>query len=633
MYCEAQGENGKLGIANAGNPILRALFGQAMRGWLCIAGLAMAALPIPALAEDILPPKVYTTTPGGVNIADGSFVYTQTDLQIGPLALERFHLGGEKDPNAPFFGTHMSHNYDIYVVRRFVSAVVGVHPAHTSAVVHFGTSASGTYYQPLAFADMPLAWQDHQAKSGQLEIVGGAYIYVDAGGTVYTFNPSIPVTGLPPTAISLYTVTQRIGSIAFPDGRTQTFTYNSSGQLKEVRDSSGYALIFDYASSSSTDMRVVTACGFDLARDYVTATSTCTGATLKAGYSYSGNLLASSTDVLGYSTTYAYGGNEITCIKPPGYSTCKVANVYSTVLRNEWQVVQQTLADGSVWHFVNGSSFARDSDYIPSNGDEYAYVTDPAGKLWTYSFTGTSPFAFYDPYGKITEYRYFGSQDYESGGGVIFTGSNMAEATMPEGNKYLVEYEATFLAPSKRILRAKPGSGLPDRVEQYFYGGPYGDQCTPPSRRSCAKPLWKKDAKGNQTDYSYHDFGGIISEMQPAPTSGAARPLKLASYVQKYAYIKNSGGALVAAAAPVWLPDTETLCQTTAGSSTPTCDSAAPITVTSYEYGANGTVDNLLLRGKVVTSGGVSLRTCYGYDAQSNKISETSPRAGLASCP
>lgn len=140
------------------------------------------------------------------------------------------------------------------------------------------------------------------------------------------------------------------------------------------------------------------------------------------------------------------------------------------------------------------------------------------------------------------------------------------------------------------------------------------------------------DPSGNQTDYTYATHGGTLSEMQPAPSAGAARPLKLYSYVQGYAYVKNAGGALVASGAPIWLPSSETLCQTYAGSSTATCDPAAPITTTAYEYGASGTADNLLLRGAVVSSGGVSLRTCYGYDEYANKIFETKPRAGLASC-
>ncbi len=31
-------------------------------------------------AEDIIPPKQYTVTPGGVGLADGSFTFTDTDL-------------------------------------------------------------------------------------------------------------------------------------------------------------------------------------------------------------------------------------------------------------------------------------------------------------------------------------------------------------------------------------------------------------------------------------------------------------------------------------------------------------------------------------------------------------------------
>jgi hypothetical protein len=55
--------------------------------------------------------------------------------------------------------------------------------------------------------------------------------------------------------------------------------------------------------------------------------------------------------------------------------------------------------------------------------------------------------------------------------------------------------------------------------------------------------------------------------------------------------------------------------------------------VTTYEYGANGTADNLLLRGQAVSDGTTSLRTCYGYDTRGNRISETQPNANLGSCP
>ncbi len=55
----------------------------------------------------------------------------------------------------------------------------------------------------------------------------------------------------------------------------------------------------------------------------------------------------------------------------------------------------------------------------------------------------------------------------------------------------------------------------------------------------------------------------------------------------------------------------------------------------TYLYGAAGTVNNLLLRGVVEDSapGGKALTTCYSYDVNGNKISETKPNAGLTSCP
>ena len=123
--------------------------------------------------------------------------------------------------------------------------------------------------------------------------------------------------------------------------------------------------------------------------------------------------------------------------------------------------------------------------------------------------------------------------------------------------------------------------------------------------------------------------------MQPAPSSGAARPLKLATYTQRYAYIKNSGGTLAAAASPIWMPATETQCQTATGSgvNTPVCDSGAPQMVTTYEYGAISTAESLLVKGIAVTADSQTLRTCYSYDNQGRKISETKPNANSVSCP
>ncbi|MGY4397338.1 hypothetical protein ACVWZA_002532 [Sphingomonas sp. UYAg733] len=458
--------------------------------------------------------------------------------------------------------------------------------------------------------------------SGELERdASGAYVYTDRAGAAYTFSTTVPAAGAGNA--------KRVANIVFADGRRQDFLYNGSNQLKAVIDSSGYGIVFDYGANGYTSA----ACGYNLAVSYVSVSSSCSGAALKVSYGYSGSpaKLTTVTDARLNLTTYSYDRNEISCVQPPGYSSCKIANTYGSPL-HAWQVTRQTLADGAVWQFTYSGDYlkARDPEaYAEVEPGTSATVTDPALKVSQYSFAQSSPFSAIDANGKVTEYRFSGGADYSTQPGWSTSfGTSLMEATLPEGNKYSAEY-GLRRAVTRQTLHAKPGSPLPDIVTEFGYVY----NCDPPySRQSCAKPIFKKDAKGNQTDYSYATHGGLISELQPAPSVGAARPLKLATYVQKYAYVKTAGGTLVTNATPIWLPNSETLCQTSAGSSSPVCDAAAPQIVTTYEYGANGTADNLLLRGKVVTAAGVSLRSCYGYDARGRKISETSPRAGLATC-
>jgi len=588
-----------------------------------------SAVPLTTHAQEILPPKVYSTTPGGINVADATFAYSVSDLVIGPLNLERYHLQGTKKPNNPQIGTNMSHSFDIYVasnLRQLTGAPWHL-PNRYRPVVHIGSSASGVYAQPTNNLASIVDWNLDAQRSGVLSWsgaatwTGGHYVYTDRNGTIYSFSETVSAAGVPFSS-------QRVSQIVFPGGRTQTFTYNSSQQLKLVSDSSGYAIVFDYNGASD----VTAACGFNLSRTYVSASSTCSGAALKVSYGYdgSGNLI-SVTAVDGNVTYYpgntAYG---IPCVQPAGYSGCKLAMGYYNITSSPYTV--QTMADGATWT-VQGSrpEILNDpeSPGDPTDGGNSGSVTDPAGKVTNATFTKSTPYTITDPNGRTTSYRFYGGIEQDYMGTPYSEGTMLIEATMPEGNKYQAEYNGPFRNVTKETLVPKPGSGSPNLVKEYGYGSCFTGGGT---YQNCGKPAWVKDPKGNQTDFAYATWGGSLSEMQPAPGSGEARPLKLHSYVQKYAYVRNSGGALIASGAPVWLPSTDTLCQTYAGSSAATCDPAAPITITSYEYGADGTADNLLVRGVVVNSGGVSLRTCYGYDEYGNKIFETKPRAGLSSC-
>lgn len=601
-------------------------------GGLALSLAASAALSVASAAvADVIPPKVDTTTKWGVTPYDIQYRVDVTDLSIGSLKLERF----TQSPSLSYvdysqFGMLMTSNFDIYVAATLEkqSGPPYYLPLRYHDTVHIGNSSVGVFYADSNTGAGSIWPLNIDAQAGSLAWSGTTFVFTDKFGTVYTFGgPSAHPQGLGP----FYNVpgsggsaptSQRVTQIAYPNGRVLNFYY--SGALpKLVTDSNGYAILFDPGGNGF----VADACAINLARTYVTTASTCAGQPLTVQYQYGTvshivapiTVLSGFIDVLGQTTTYTQdSGPTITCLKPPGFASCQIANSGGT----------QTLADGEVWKYYTDQDppSAGDPDNIPTTGG-LAEVTDPAGHVTQYNFERSSPLSMTDANNNTTIYKWCCSQLAEAGSQPTLDGTLLMEADFPEGNKYLGSYNGPFNAVTEERFVAKPGSGLADQVIDYTYGP------TLASGVVIAKPLSKKTPNGNETDWTYTSFGEVASEMQPPPSSGAARPLKLYTYVQKSAYILNGSGVLVASGHPTWVISSETECQTVAGSSSPVCDSAAPQKVTTYEYGADGTANNLNVRGIVVTADGKSRRTCSSYDDNGNRISETLPRAGLAVCP
>ena len=112
-------------------------------GWWRVCAVIVGAtlgIVLPASA-DIIPPKNYAVTPGGINVADGSLVYSVTDLAIGTMKLERFYRTSRQQPNNPPFGTNFSSNFDIYITAAPKSGPSG--PRYP--IVHIGNKASGVF--------------------------------------------------------------------------------------------------------------------------------------------------------------------------------------------------------------------------------------------------------------------------------------------------------------------------------------------------------------------------------------------------------------------------------------------------------------------------------------------------------
>jgi hypothetical protein len=387
-------------------------------------------------------------------------------------------------------------------------------------------------------------------------------------------------------------------------------------------------MVFDYDANGD----VTAACAFNRSQTYVSVTSTCAGVELKTTYGYtvtlSKNYLTSVTNPLGQVTNYTNANFGMTCVKPPGFATCTIS-----MSNHIDRIGTQTLQDGGSWATIGMNPDVLNDPDAGYDGDctNETSITDPNNVTIYLNFTKTSPCSMTDAFGNTTSFLYEGAHQNNDIGGVYSDGSFLKEAVYPEGNKYQAEYLGPFRAISKETLVPKLGSPLTNLVKQYGYG----NSCTTPpgSYQNCAKPTWIKDPKGNQTDFTYASHGGVLTEMQPAPTAGASRPLKLYGYVQKTGYIKNSGGSLVPAATAIWMLSSQTQCQTVAGTSTTTCDPGGPQVVTNYQYGPDGTADNLLVRGVALTADGQTRRACFGYDEYSRRISETKPNAGLSVCP
>lgn len=148
---------------------------------------------------------------------------------------------------------------------------------------------------------------------------------------------------------------------------------------------------------------------------------------------------------------------------------------------------------------------------------------------------------------------------------------------------------------------------------------------------SCNKPVWVKDAKGNQTDYVYSDtHGGVLKVTSPAVNS--IRPQTRYEYQQMEARYRNASGQIVASGEPIWMLVKEEFCMTSNASGNGCVAGASDEVVTEYDYGPTNQANNLWLRGTTVTADGQTLRTCYYYDDFGNRIAETQPNAELSSC-
>lgn len=437
-----------------------------------------------------------------------------------------------------------------------------------------------------------------------------------------------------------------VDQIGFPDGEIWTYRYNVAtaqfagcgGQFSRVRSivsSRGYALQFDYLAdptatvTSQSALRnfatVARVTAYNKAFVYcnealLQSCATVTALNSAVGFSYGATATITKpngeTVTLGF--TQGLGLNLTSVTRPGGVSRTMTYQEWTEQDGPTYRNLATLTEAGRTWSYSLGPSYP---------GAYSTYRGEPSGAETRYDFGGQMPVFILDPLYRQTFLQYGGY-------------TRLLMRRFPEGNEARMFYDSRGNLTTVQQI-PKPNSGLPTLQASAVFPS----SCASADRRSCNRPTSTTDFNSNTTDYTYDPaHGGVLTETGPlAPTRQSdgsivsVRPQKRYEYAQRYAWLSNGAGGYVQAAAPVWLLVRERSCRATAASGSSCAGGAADEVVTDYDYGPNSGPNTLLLRGLAVTaddgSGLVTNRTCYGYDANGNRISETQPNANLASCP
>ena len=453
-------------------------------------------------------------------------------------------------------------------------------------------------------------------------------------------NPATYMNFSNPSKDGIYTIdgtrgVQNVGTsyfdrFEFPDGEIWKMYYGTSygySRLKFIVSNRGYGLQYSYVSDTLTSSLANANLGEWWAPTRITfynrASVYCNEAAL---------VDCASVTALPTAVTFTYdNANRALIIKRPGetqgYRIVFDSIGITTTGRNGLSASEK--------HYSYG--------YDPSNSVRVvSQVTDIHG-TWAYEIqlspdqgggvgpTGSTGFRT-DPDGhQIVE---DGSFIDDSGRGQMDENYNsfgygwargeLVSYTRPDGSGLAYEADARGNITKRKIVPVA-GSGQPTLDQQ----ATYASECLNP--RTCNRPLTVVDRRGNTTTFTYGaPHGGVLTETGPAVNG--IQPVKRYSYVQRYAWVKDSSGTYVQETNPVWVVSEMRLCRTTATVSGACSGGSSDEVVTAFDYGPSSGPNNWLLRGVAVTADGQTLRTCYGYDTNGNKIYETAPRAGLSSC-
>lgn len=550
-----------------------------------VAGFQSAAR---AQVVDSFPARFVNADANGVDLVDGSFNFTVNEGSIGngesTLAMVRsFGRGGWRD------------GYDTRLHRSTVAGQVQISISEGTTAVRF-SKVGGVFVA--ANGDGSTLTENGG---------GNSYLYTKSNGDKLNF-PARGVTA-GPSAISSSICTAAVttgcflpmGSYTKPNGLVIGVTWTISEycqrsgvkvscsddsspfsnifrgvRISRVTNNVGYAMDFTYLNN-------VFQPGATVANWYRRSTVVFKNAGTTSPtwptitYAYPSATTTQTTDIGGRVWNFSYYGDNqsgsLASVRRPGASADNITLSYAAGGASSITV------DGVVTNYTRVISAPNATTTISKPGvSETVTVVADLNLSRIKSIT--------DELNNVTSFAYD-------------TSARKSEMTMPALNKVITTYDTRGNVIST-LHRAKAGTGLAD-IE---VTAGYSTSCT--NVVICNRPEWTRDAKLNQTDYTYDaTHGGPLTVTSPAPTVGGVRPQV------RYGY---------AAVGPV-----------TVLTGVSSCQAAATCLGTEDETKATITYDSNLLPTSVTASSGTSAlaaTTSFTHDILGNRLTADGPLSG-----
>ena len=464
----------------------------------------------------------------------------------------------------------------------------------------FGIGESATTFEPTG----PTTFDNWSGTASTLSLAGGIYTYTEGDGTVYT------------------TGANGLATIVHPNGVKVTISYTSSVATSAVTNT-GFAFKFPATGGNNGSIYAVN----------MSAHSCATIASCAASDSQITNLGNPEVQIGPDATVLS--NFEIT--DPAGqkweYRGFAKFN-YEDLGTHEIIHGPRTL-----WAFQDPTGYWFRTTRAIRGG--LTSFSDPRG---TFVYSGQAPYddpdssyagTTKDPSGAVVYTAEMNStrglgMDYEDGLGrqttyavtednhgiSTFTSlpiapwSRLSSITYPEGDYVTYAYDARGNITSA-VKTGKWGSGLSESVTSS-----YPSTCTNPV--TCNKPTWTRDAKGNETDYTYDStHGGVLTATSPID----ANSLRKKTFNTYTSY--NTGDGLI-----YRLTRSETCGLTATQLSTLTaCPATAATSVTTTTY--FGKTFQPLTVTQTDGASSVSATTTYTYDYVGNVTIIDGPRTDV----